>query len=97
MKYYSEKTKRIYESVEELKEAEKKFDELKVEEQKKKEDKAKRLQEIESAYKSVESATEKYNALVADFVKDYGYYHNSIVRVNRPKSLVDLLINSWPW
>lgn len=67
MKYYSEQTKKLYDSQEELNNAEKAFEEKKAVELKKKEERATRAKEVEDAY-------DKYVELLDKFIKDYGYY-----------------------
>ena len=67
MKYYSEQTKKLYDSPEELAKAEKDFEEKKTAELKKKEAREARAKEVADAYN-------KYVELFNAFVKDYGYY-----------------------
>ena len=67
MKYYSEQTKKLYDSPEELAKAEKDFEEKKTVELKKKEAREARAKEVADAYN-------KYVELFNAFVKDYGYY-----------------------
>ena len=67
MKYYSEQTKKLYNSPEELAEAEKEFEEKKAAELKKKEAREARAKEVADAYN-------KYIELLDAFIKDYGYY-----------------------
>ena len=75
MKYYSEKTKKIYNTVEEIKEAEKQYDEAHAAEVKKAEERKRRADEITTARKNLQNAQKKYNELVNKFIKDYGSYH----------------------
>lgn len=86
MKYYSEKTKKLYDSEEELNKAEIALNDRLLEEQKKKETRAKRAQEVDDAYN-------KYVKLLKGFVKDYGYYHRSLT--NKDLDWVDLFSNIW--
>lgn len=67
MKYYSEQTKKLYDSPEELTKAEKDFEEKKTAELKKKEAREARAKEVADAYN-------KYIELLDAFIKDYGYY-----------------------
>ena len=67
MKYYSEQTKKLYESQEDLEKAEKEFEEKKTAELKKKEAREARAKEVAEAYN-------KYIELLDAFIKDYGYY-----------------------
>lgn len=71
MKYFSEKTKKMYDSVELLETAEKELDEKQEKELKLKEERKARAQEVEEAYKI---ANNKFN----EFIKDYGSWHCSI-------------------
>lgn len=75
MKYYSDKTKKLYETVEDLNKAEKAYDEAHAAELKKAEEKKHRAEEIQAALKAIVDAQHKYNELVNQFIKDYGSYH----------------------
>lgn len=83
MKYFSEKLKKVYDTVEDLETAEKEFDEKHEKELALKEERKQRAQEVEDAYK-------KYLDLRANFIKDYKEYS-----INRVFSLNDLLDNFW--
>lgn len=74
MKFYSEKTKKIYDTEEELNKAELAVDKKKVARET-------RAKEVEKAIKEAEAASEKAHKLLADFCKDYGAYHTSISNV----------------
>ena len=75
MKYYSEKTMKVYDDVEELNTAEKEYDEAHAAEIAKKRERKERAEEINKARKDAIKAQERYNELVSKFVKDYGSYH----------------------
>lgn len=75
MKYYSEKLKKVYDTVEQLQEAEKKYDEAHAVEIKKAEERKRRADEIAAARKDLQNRQKKYNELVNQFIKDYGSYH----------------------
>ena len=77
MKYYSDKTKKIYDTVEQLQAAEKKYDEAHAAEIKKAEERKKRAAEVSEARKELANAQKKYNDLLNKFVKDYGSYHET--------------------
>lgn len=97
MKYFSEKTKKMYDSVKDLEAAELDFDEKAAAEQKKREAKAARAKEIDEAYKAAQEAIKKHNDLVNAFIKDYGVYHRSESNmIPTPKNLFDIFIN-WPF
>ena len=81
MKYYSEITKKLYDTEEEIKKAEenlKKMEAIKeAQEKKKKAERATRAKEVEDAFKAATEAKNKANKLLSDFAKDYGYFHMS--------------------
>lgn len=77
MKYYSDKTKKLYETVEDLNKAEKAYDEAHALEIKKAEMKKARAEEIKNARKAIIEAQNKYNELVNKFIKEYGSYHET--------------------
>lgn len=77
MKYYSDKTKKLYASVELLNEAEKAYDELHAAELKKAEERKSRADEVKEARIAAIEAQRKYNDLLNKFVKDYGSYHET--------------------
>lgn len=86
MKYYSEKLKKLFDTVEELKEAEKQFDEKEALELKKREERAARAKEVDEAY-------QHYTELMKKFIEDYGYYHKTY----NDKNFIDLIDNLWRW
>lgn len=79
MKFYSDITKKFYDTVEDCKEAENKAVEAqkKAEAEKKtKEDaRATRAKEVEAAYKAAVEAEQKYVELRNAFINDYHSYH----------------------
>lgn len=82
MKYYSEETKKLYDSEEELakaeevvKEAREKREQLLKE---KKEQRAARAKEVEDAFKEAKEAADKANKLLSEFCKDYGSFHTTL-------------------
>lgn len=77
MKYYSDKTKKLYDSVELLTEAEMAYDEAHAAELKKAEEKKQRAEEIKAARQAIITAQNAYNELVNKFIKDYGSYHET--------------------
>lgn len=88
MLYYSKKTKKLYETVEELEAAEKAYDEERAEAEKKVAEKKDRAKAIEEAYKHaqevrkaaaemIKEADKKYYDLRNAFIKDYGSFHMS--------------------
>jgi len=81
MKYYSEVTKKMYDSVNDLESAEKTLvAKQKAEEEaalKLKEERKLRSKEVEDARKAAADANKHYRDLLAKFCKDYGAYHAS--------------------
>ena len=77
MKYYSDKTKKLYDTVELLNEAEMAYDEAHAAELKKAEQKKTAAEAIRAARKAVIDAQSRYNELVNQFIKDYGSYHET--------------------
>ena len=86
MKYFSDVTNKVYETVEQLNEAENKIlaerKQKELDAQKKKEAREARAKEVDAAIKAaVEAqkiATDKLNA----FCKDYGVFHTSVENAN---------------
>jgi len=79
MKYFSEKLKKIYDSVEELEKAEKEFDDKSAKELALREERKVRAQEVDDAYK-------KYLNLRAKFIEDYKSYHMTLTEKDLPKA-----------
>lgn len=84
MKFYSEITRKLYDSEEELKKVE---NEIKVKEIaakeaeiKKKAERTKRAKEVEEALKVANDAQSKAIKLLKDFTHDYGYFHMSYTK-----------------
>lgn len=67
MKYYSDITKKLYNSKDELVKAE-------VEVTKAKSERAERAKEVENALKEAREAQKKANELLSQFVKDFGSF-----------------------
>ena len=86
MKYYSEKTKKLYDSEEELNKAEVALSEKELETKKLRDERAKRAKEVDDAYN-------KYVELLKAFVKDYHYYHRSLK--DKDVDWVDWFYNNW--
>lgn len=89
MKYYSEITKKLYNTEKDLTFAEaeaKALEAKKIEEQKKKEaaeqakkaERATRAKEVEKALKELNEAQANALKLLKQFTKDYGYFHMSL-------------------
>lgn len=90
MKYFSDKTKKVYETVEELETAEKEFDEREAKALALREERKARAHEVEDAYKH-------YLELRAKFIEDYKSFHMSLTDRDLPKlqhgSLFDLFFD----
>ena len=82
MKYYSEKTEKLYDSKKDLDAAEKEFDEVELKAKQKKEERAARAKEVNAAYDAYLEAYKKYQEVLKEFIKDYGSYHHSITTVD---------------
>ena len=78
MKYYSEKTEKLYDSKKDLDAAEKEFDEVELKEKQKKEERATRAKEVNAAYDTYIEAYKKYQEVLKEFIKDYGSYHDDL-------------------
>lgn len=77
MKYYSEKLKKVYDTVEDLQAAEVEYDKAHAAEIAKQKERKARAEEITKARKELVDAQRKYNELLNKFVKDYGSYHET--------------------
>lgn len=82
MKYYSEKLKKVYDTVEQLQTAETEYDKAHAAEIAKQKERKARAEEINKARKEAIKAQERYNELVNKFVKDYGSYHTTYTNEN---------------
>ena len=82
MKYFSEKTKKYYDSEEDCISAEEEFDKAIAEEQERKEkltaERKARATEVEEAYKNALEARKIYQEKLNAFVKDYGSFHMTL-------------------
>lgn len=89
MKYYSETLNKVFDTEDELKTAEEEHEKKYAVQLKKKEERAERAKEVEKAYK-------EYRKLLNAFIKDYGYYHQTI-REDDGLSIFDVMFNHWPF
>ena len=71
MKFYSELTKKLYDTQEDLQKAE-------IEVTKSKADRAERAKEVEKALREANEASKKANKLLQEFVRDYGSFKTTI-------------------
>lgn len=88
MKYYSEITKKIYDTKEDLVKAE-------VEVTKAKSDREVKAKEVEKLIKEATEATKKANKALSDFVKQYGSFKTTIK--DTPVSFWDVLEDFMDW
>ena len=91
MKYYSDKTKALYESVEQLQKAEAAYDKEQEAALAKQRDRKNRAEEIKKAREVLRNAQKNYQDLVNKFVKDYGSYHETYSKES--DSLEQILYN----
>ncbi len=78
MKYFSDVTKKTYETVEALEKAEAEANASKKADEKKREERSKRAKEVEDAFKSAREAEKGAEELLSKFCKDYGSYHTTV-------------------
>lgn len=76
--YYSEKTKRYYNTEESCLKAENEYDEKMGIKKAESEARKKRATEVEEARQAASDARKKYRDVLEKFCKDYGTYHCSI-------------------
>ena len=88
MRYYSDKTKSLYENENELINAEQEFDKAHEEENRKREERKARAKEVENAYK-------RYLELRNQFIEDYGSYHMTVSSQRPYTSIFDLIDDFW--
>lgn len=78
MKFYSEQTKKLYDSEDDLRKAEEKLVELQKKEDEKKQARANRAKEVEDAFKTASDAYARANTLLKKFTDDYGSFHMTL-------------------
>ena len=82
MKYYSENTRKFYDSEQECAQAEIEYNKKLAVEKAKKEElsnaRKARANEVEEAYKAVLEAQKKYRTLLKKFCEDYGSFHMTL-------------------
>lgn len=71
MKYYSDLTKKLYDTEKDLQKAE-------IELTKSKADRAEKAKEVTEAIKAANEATKKANKMLSDFVKEYGSFKTTL-------------------
>lgn len=97
MKIFSEKTKKIYPTVEACEAAEAEYDakmaQLAEERKKLAETRKERAKEIEEAYKAARAAEKHYLELRNAFVKDYGSFHMTVRNAEPMPLMMDDIFN----
>lgn len=99
MKYYSEVTKKLYDTERQLAAAEADVIKQQAEAEEKKKARAARAKEVEDALKAVTEAQRHYTELKNKFIEDYGSFHVSlsektpVTKSGDINSLIDLLFN----
>lgn len=95
MKYYSELTKKVYDTPELLEEAEKVVLEANKEKEKKLAERAERAKAVENAFVEVKAARKKADDLLSEFCRDYGSFHTTIKEPTNALNWVDDWFNSY--
>ena len=83
MKYYSEVTKKMYDTVKDLEKAEKEIKD-------KNDERKTAAAAVEKAYNELVEARERYSKVLNDFCSKYGAYHQSIKSTDSEPSLRSL-------
>lgn len=95
MKYVSEITGAMYDSVEELQADENRVKAEQLQKEQKKAQRAERAKEIDEAIAIATAAQKKVDELIEAFIKDYGSYHKTLTEKDasllRPTALFDFL------
>lgn len=95
MRYYSEKTGKLYDTPEAIEAAEKAYDKEKKELEKAKEEKRLAAKRVEDAYAAVNEARKKADEELSKFCEKYGAYHATVKEANvrRPSDILDDLLD----
>lgn len=95
MKYYSELTKKVYDTPELLEEAEKVVLEVNKEKEKKLAERAERAKAVEAAFENAQKARQEADDLLSKFCKDYGSFHTTIKEPTNALGWFDDWFNSY--
>lgn len=95
MKYYSEVTKKVYDTPELLEEAEKVVLEANKEKERKLAERAERAKAVENAFAEAQEARKKADDLLSEFCKDYGSFHTTIKEPTSSLGWFDDWFNSY--
>lgn len=91
MKFYSEQTKKFYDTESECQDAEEKY---LAEKTNKAAARKADAEKVEKAFNELKAARENYNAALSDFCKKYGAYHKTLTEKDRLDP-IDWLFNMW--
>lgn len=95
MKYFSELTKHVYDTIEELESAEKVEQEKLDAEAAKKAKRTEAAKAVEAAFDEANKAYKHANELLKEFTNTYGSFHMSVKDVDSSSSLFDAIFNSF--
>lgn len=96
MKYYSEVVNKVFDTEDELKEAEKEHEEKHAAEIALKEERKQEAKLVEEAFRKANEAYKEANEKMHAFAKKYGSYHLTLKDSQLPtKSLFDLFFDNW--
>lgn len=93
MKYYSDKTKKLYGKIDELKTAEKEYDEAHAAELKEKEEAKKDAEAIKAVYDEITELQKKYRKMVSEYTEKHHSYHLTITSDDYFQTIFDRLFN----
>ena len=106
MKYYSDLTKKLYDSEEGLKEAEKAFNDKMSEQKKKEEERKADFNKVKEAYAAVEAQKKAADELLQQFLNKYRVVHGTTDTARfddakqyakEQKELVSFIFNTFPF
>lgn len=96
MKYYSENLKKLYDSEEELKEAEQKNEVAIAEQKALKEERKEAAKKVEALFKDANDAYKKACDERNEFIKKYGSFHQTFSSIITPhRSLFDVIFDDF--
>lgn len=91
MKFYSELTKKFYDSADACNTAEKEFNAAVAEKEKRekelKANRKARADEVSNAYKAVQAAEKNFHKLRDQFIKDYGSFHMTFTNTDEDEDV----------
>ena len=98
MQYYSEKTKRLYNTIKELESAESEYDKKQKEIELAKKERSEAAKKVEELRELAHNAADAYQQELSKFCDKYGSYHTTIVnpdgtKTRRPGKILEDLID----